>query len=83
MQLTPLEIEAIAQGSQETDATAGRAITNTTRTVESVRLALGSASMPPAPSIPERGTRGPRRTRETLRADAIKAVVPDARSRKR
>jgi hypothetical protein len=83
LQLTPLEIDAIAQGSEAARAT--EADVGTARTVESVRLALGSASIPPAKVPPPENARGPRRARETLRVDKIKSqpIAPEPPSRKR
>jgi hypothetical protein len=51
LQLSPVEIEALAQGSLETRPVHDDI--RTTLTVENVRLALGSTSMPPARFPPE------------------------------
>jgi hypothetical protein len=82
LQLTPLEVGAIAQAGAacmaEPDASAFR-------TVESIRLALGSSSIRPTTVPPAANARGPRRARQTLRAEKIKSqpVTTDRPSRKR
>lgn len=83
LELTPLEVEAIAQGSEIAGPLGPDA--NTRLTVESVRIALGSSSIPATTVEPAANARGPRRGRETLRADKIKspAIPPDRPSRKR
>ncbi|HEU4727108.1 MAG TPA: hypothetical protein VFT22_04445 [Kofleriaceae bacterium] len=83
LQLTPVEMDAIAQGSQ--DARATHPDGPRMLTVENVRLALGSTSMTPARAAPAVTERGPRRARETLQVDKIKPspAVPDPPSRKR
>ena len=83
LQLTPVEIEAIAQGSEAARAT--DADVGTTRTVESVRIAMGSSSIPPTTLPATPSARGPRRARETLRVDKVKSApdAPGAPPRKR
>jgi hypothetical protein len=83
LQLTPLEIEAIAQGSEAARAT--EADLGTTPTVESVRIALGSSPIPPMTLPATANARGPRRARETLRVDRITSgpTAPSPPPRKR
>ena len=67
--LTPVEIDAILQGADVTTPAPGAAAAPT---LENVRIALGSSPLSPtrAPATPDE--RGPRRPRETLRADKIR-----------
>jgi len=80
--LTPVEIDAILQGADVATSVGGTAVAPTR---ENVRLALGSSPLPPtkAPTTPD--MRGPRRPRETLRADKIRRDPdePTPPSRKR
>jgi hypothetical protein len=73
--LAAIEIEAIMQAGGAAAPPAGA---ETSHTVETVRIARGSAAMPPVRDEPAAHARGPRRPRETLRADAIK---PPSRKR--
>jgi len=77
--LKPVEIDAVMQGTSPASTPPGLA--HSAPTVENVRLALGSSPIPPT----ERSERGPRRPRETLRADKIRldpdAPVPPSRKR--
>ena len=73
--LTPVEIDAVMQGAEPAAVAPDR----DTRTVENVRVARGSSSLPPASGQ----ARGPRRPRETLSADAIKTGKFTPSSRKR
>ena len=68
--LSPVEIDAVMQGTSAASPIPGLA--STAPTVENVRLALGSSPIPPT----EKSERGPRRPRETLRADKIR-LDPD------
>jgi hypothetical protein len=80
--LTPVEIDAILQGADVTTPAPGAAVTPT---LENVRIALGSSPLSPTrpPATPD--MRGPRRPRETLRADKIRRdpADPAPSSRKR
>lgn len=69
--LSPVEIDAVMQGTSAASMPPGPA--SATPTVENVRLAQGSSPIPPT----EKSERGPRRPRETLRADKIR-LDPDA-----
>lgn len=77
--LKPVELDAVMQGASAASTPLG--IASTMPTVENVRLAQGSSPIPPT----ERSERGPRRPRETLRADKIRLDpdVPAPPSRKR
>jgi hypothetical protein len=75
--LAPVEIDAILQGA---DQPPSRSDAGVSRTVESVRLALGSSAIPAA-KPPMVYARGPRRPRETLRADAIQGTDRPPRKR--
>ena len=68
--LKPVELDAVMQGASAASTPPGLA--SATPTVEYVRLAQGSSPIPPT----ERSERGPRRPRETLRADKIR-LDPD------
>jgi len=68
--LKPVELDAVMQGAS---AASTPGLASATPTVENVRLAHGSSPIPPI----ERSERGPRRPRETLRADKIR-LDPDA-----
>jgi len=74
--LTAVEIEALVQGAEDAHATVDP---NSRPTVEHVRIARGTESQP-ATTI---HARGPRRARETPRADSIKRPGPTAPTRKR
>jgi hypothetical protein len=75
--LAPVEIDALIRGAE---ALEGPADLDTMRTVENVRIARGSSSMPPATV----DARGPRHPRETLRVDSIRSPgKPTPPSRKR
>lgn len=86
MPLTPVEVDSLIQGAQPARPLADDA--STRPTVETFRPAMGSTPIPtvaaerlerPAPAppsdpaaAPAAAPRGPRRTRETLRADQIR-----------
>ena len=74
--LTAVEIDALIQGAESAHAAADP---DSRPTVEHVRIARGTESQPAANVAP----RGPRRARETLRADSIKRPGPTAPTRKR
>lgn len=87
--LTPVEIDAIVRGHtvgpvEASTGASARSATSTSQrasegTVESVRLARGSASVPPT-ATPDGHARGPRRGRETLRADRIRTQPHDGQT---
>lgn len=70
LSLAPVELEAIVQAAQA--AMTPASIDVGARTVESVRLAQGSSELPVITPPARTGGRGPRRSRETLRADEIR-----------
>ena len=85
MQLTPLEVDAIAQGSVTEYMAEPEPDASGFRTVEGVRLALGSSSISPTTVPPAENPRGPRRARQTMRAEKLKSqpLTPDRPPRKR
>jgi hypothetical protein len=85
LQLTPLEVDAIAHGSVTAYMAEPEPDASSFRTVEGVRLARGSSSIPSTVVPSAVNARGPRRARETMRAEKIKSqpVTPDRPSRKR
>jgi hypothetical protein len=85
LQLTPLEVDAIAQGSMAAYMVEPEPDASGFRTVEGLRIALGSSSISPTTVPPAANPRGPRRARQTLRAEKIKSqpVAPDRPPRKR
>jgi hypothetical protein len=85
LQLTPLEVDAIAQGSMAAYMVEPEPDASGFRTVEGLRIALGSSSISPTTVPPAANPRGPRRARQTLRAEKIKSqpVTPDRPPRKR
>lgn len=75
--LAPVEIDALVRGAEALTAPVDP---DTMRTVENVRIARGTASNPPETAH----ARGPRRARETLRADSLRPPgKPSPPSRKR
>jgi hypothetical protein len=75
--LAPVEIDALVRGAEALTAPVDP---DTMRTVETVRIARGTAPNRPETAHP----RGPRRARETLRADSLKSPgKPSPPSRKR
>jgi len=85
LQLTPLEVDAIAQGSMAAYMVEPEPDASGFRTVEGLRIALGSSSISPTTVPPAANPRGPRRARQTLRAEKIKSqpVAPERPPRKR
>ncbi|HZJ66601.1 MAG TPA: hypothetical protein VFD36_24010 [Kofleriaceae bacterium] len=74
--LTAVEIDALVLGAEDAHAAADP---DSRPTVEHVRIARGTESQP-ATTV---HARGPRRARETLRADSIRRPGPTAPTRKR
>ena len=81
--LTTVELDAVVQGVVVATSAAGAELAS--RTVENVQIARVSAALAPSESPAISDARGPRRSRETLRADHVKgdldATLPPSRTR--